>query len=96
MDDYIRREDVLKLEKTIHLDSIGYSHRSIDPTEVKIIKSADVRPEVRGKWIKHDKYLQYCSICMYMVRGSASEEAIKEFKYCPNCGAENWGEKDGE
>ena len=46
---------------------------------IKSIPAADVRPVVRGKWIKI-KYRSICRDCSF--RGFAS------WNFCPNCGAD--------
>ena len=48
------------------------------------IPAADVRPVVRGKWIKParvpDSMLDECSVCGF-------DTGAYTFNFCPNCGA---------
>lgn len=56
----------------------------------------DVRENVRGEWIKHDIYQGIvpwghdCSVCGHWF--VVGEEKIKDYKFCPNCGADMRGE----
>lgn len=55
--------------------------------------TADVVERKRGKWIE-DGYRDYpcvCSVCG--IRQSIKAKFL--FSYCPNCGADMRGEKDG-
>lgn len=58
------------------------------------IPLADVRPVVRGRWIrKHDDvcYWSECSICgEYPPKNRYGQEWLSDF--CPNCGADMRGE----
>lgn len=63
--------------------------RAVSPTDVVIgLPSADVRENVRGKWIDVDPYgdsgLAFkCSEC--------EKISIRDTNYCPNCGADMRG-----
>ena len=52
----------------------------------------DVRENVRGEWIKHNIYHgsipwgHDCSVCGHWF--VVGEEKIKDYKFCPNCGAD--------
>ena len=52
---------------------------------LKAIPAADVRPMVRGRWIKPtrvpDSMLDECSVCGF-------DTGAYTFNYCPNCGAD--------
>ena len=58
-------------------------------------KAADVRENVRGEWIKGGEQPYFrkhfdivvCSIC--------NKRGEKRWKFCPNCGADMRGDKDG-
>lgn len=72
---------------------------------VQIIPSDDVRPVVRGRWIKSHAIVgidaktcdvkigetDKCSEC-----GEEFVRPIKEYKFCPNCGADMRGESGSE
>lgn len=93
MDEYIKREQALKL-----LESAQAWNWSMDTLydEMKDLPSADVAPVVHGRWegwttpafyglddfgepIYRDATFYRCSIC-------GRKSAIKE-KFCPSCGA---------
>ena len=93
MDEYIKREQVLKL-----LESAQAWNWSMNTLydEMKDLPSADVAPVVHGRWegwitpafyglddfgepIYRDATFYRCSIC-------SRKSAIKE-KFCPSCGA---------
>lgn len=69
---------------------------------VQIIPSADVRPVVRGRWIKQDDDPLdgnfYCSACHSGIDiATGSETPIdREMFYCPSCGADMRGESGSE
>lgn len=91
--------DADKLEKdgwmlvrtySINPQRICHESKSIDE-----IPHADVRENVRGKWsLVTDRYgingesVWKCSAC--------SEMTISKGDFCPNCGADMRGEKDGK
>lgn len=76
--------DYISREAAIDAVDVGNLHRGIVNALQEIISdipAADVRPVVRGHWIKRkgwDKYV--CSEC------SNEEKAVRNF--CPNCGAD--------
>ena len=53
--------------------------------KIETIPAADVRPAVRGKWIKPtrvpDSMLDECSVCGF-------DTGAYTFNFCPNCGAD--------
>jgi hypothetical protein len=53
--------------------------------QIEAIPAADVRPVVRGKWIKPtrvpDSMLSECSVCGF-------DTGAYTFNFCPNCGAD--------
>lgn len=91
--------DALKLVRDMAKDDVSDSLK---------IPSADVRENVRGKWIddrgnivpfeenEEDPYCPrwscYCSVCGEWL--TASNEYAVTGKYCPNCGADMRGESD--
>ena len=50
----------------------------------------------KGKWVCGDDMFEYaiCTSCQWD-SGEAWEYALKNFNFCPNCGAEMKGEEDG-
>ena len=61
--------------------------------------TADVKPVVRGKWIKHNEVKVFingesstggvmCSACGYKTHNKAHTQIGCPFNFCPNCGAE--------
>lgn len=68
---------------------------------IRSIRPADVRPAVRGRWVKSHAIVgidtktcdvkigetDKCSVC-----GEEFVRPIKEYKFCPNCGADMRGE----
>lgn len=57
---------------------------------IKSVPTADVRENVRGKWIDKSKgvlIVKQCSVCDWQVD--------YKFPFCPYCGANMRGEKDG-
>lgn len=101
MDDYIKRKDALKW---IVIDGGAscseYSDCEYKDTDkacsdclyadVNKIPAADVRKNVRGEWkqIGNGDFYK-CSIC------SCGAQYGHYANFCPNCGAEMRGEKDG-
>ncbi len=89
MDEYIKREQVLKL-----LESAQAWNWSMNTLydEIQALPAEDVAPVVHGRWIEvNPAYGIYeCSVC-----GSADENCsdyygehnVKRQGYCPNCGA---------
>ena len=54
-----------------------FAHASVIEENLRAIPAADVRPVVRGKWIK----IKYRSICR-----DCSFHGFASWNYCPNCG----------
>lgn len=80
-DEYIKREDAI----------VAYEKASINTERLKAIPAADVRPVVRGRWVKSKMsawgYRQWyeCSECGEPVFPSYGHPARTNF--CHNCGA---------
>ena len=81
MAEYIERKaflDAIERMKPYHQDADDIAEM------LQNLPAADVRPVVRGKWIKI-KYRSICRDCSF--RGFAS------WNFCPNCGADMREEK---
>lgn len=106
MDEYIKRKDA----KKAILDACGCDYRCMAETEcngmcdihagivwgaVDNIPAADVRENVRGKWIfeKGDGMTcddgWYCSNCKHGFHTNVPY--FSEYNFCPNCGADMKG-----
>lgn len=97
MSRYYSHETIRDNAKDVTLEN-GVKHRCIDPDALLDIEPADVRENVKGRWIKeikhykddeqeYDYYDIYCSAC-----GGKPEKAWHLTNYCPNCGADMRGE----
>lgn len=90
-DDLVRRDDILKLKRTLYRVRYGTGYQSIEDTEavevddIESIPAVDVRPVVWGKWeyIGGYGYQYRCSNCIKCVE--------RKTVYCPNCGADMRG-----
>ena len=85
----IDADELLTHEVTIHVEEVGYSHRSIDPYWVETAPTIEAELRKHGRWeaIWHSifkAYLPTCSEC-----GGISP--IK-YKYCPYCGSQMFDE----
>ncbi len=56
--------------------------------------TADVRPNVRGNWVKLYAGNYKCSECGDWWSND-DNEMVEDFKFCPNCGADMRGEQEG-
>lgn len=64
--------------------------QNIDAIQMSAIENAqtiDAVPVKHGKWIHNDEWWEF--ICTSCRRGIGN---IKEYKYCPNCGAKMDGD----
>lgn len=100
MPEYIKREDVQNMLDNAQIitdaegEYFGYCTEEVD---INSIPAADVRENVRGKWLTYlgdeiqldskgrSQYECYCSVCGDFL--SASDEYSCRGYYCPNCGA---------
>ena len=77
MAEYIEREAAINC-CTFGRTSLGLI------SELRRIPAADVRPVVRGRWIRPtrvpDSMLYECSVCGF-------DTGAYTFNFCPNCGA---------
>lgn len=90
MDDLISRQAAIK---TV-LKNWGHSIPHLTD-ELNNIPPADVRENVKGKWIKRDqRYVGWisfeCSACGETLE--LDKATSDDFKYCPFCGADMRGE----
>jgi Lar family restriction alleviation protein len=56
-------------------------------------RRVDVAPVVRGEWIEHEDEME-CPQCGYF--WNYCDNDTERFNYCPNCGCDMRGERDGE
>lgn len=85
MDEYIKREQVLKL-----LESAQAWNWSMDMLhgEIQALPAEDVVPVVHGEWMRYSRTLwHYCSVCLEdaLMSKSTGTEVLSSF--CPHCGA---------
>lgn len=89
MSDYIEREAAIKavcdcVPHSCDISSCGFACSEADA--LSKLPAADVRPVVRGKWIKNGWSIR-CSECWHDMPFSVRN-------YCPNCGADMRGGED--
>ena len=100
MNDYISRQAAIELL----FNEDDYGKASIYTYDLESLPPADVRENVRGKWIDMDSDLEKyddirCSCCMHAFTVDAYHWTdigfIKDdLNFCPNCGADMRGESD--
>lgn len=83
--EYIKRDDVLKIISDVRLMSTGHTDNLSEVVEcISNLKAEDVAPVRHGKWIdmqvRHNHAL-ICSVCL------GDTGVLYEYKVCPNCGA---------
>lgn len=95
MDEYIKRSDVLALQRDLTFEGIKelrhYRVHHIDPTSVACIKSANVRHMDFGRWSckrtnEHDGDW-YCTACNHELTIYMGADRKDRYVYCPYCGA---------
>lgn len=72
----------------------GALHRCIDDIKILDLPTADVRENVRGKWVKVDEQPYFrkhfhkvcCSVCR--------KQGYDYWNFCPNCGADMRGDNN--
>ena len=95
MADYIKRDSVLQIisdAPRFYLNDMIRADAMRDC--VKRLLAADVRENVRGRWIEYNGLvsdLLVCSECERYFIGSGDEY---DYNFCPNCGADMRGETD--
>ena len=74
-----------------HMDDIVLSANDVCRI-VNNLPAADVRPVVRGRWIKRDNMPRMveckCSACGYSDYPAPNDRYWFERNFCPNCGAD--------
>ena len=102
-DEYIRREDAIKIAERYGLanGSVLGRHTGLADciaSEILSLPAADVAPVVHGKWVL-DRWPSWphreCSRCKIMIPRT-KEVADQYWQYCPNCGAKMDGGNEGE
>ena len=95
MDDYIKREEAIKIcnMPNYNIHDILFALKTIPG---KMIPAADVRENVRGEWVFEERANQHrCPVCGCDDYGECQQDGTVWFNnYCPNCGADMRGEKD--
>ena len=94
-DEYIRREDAIKIAERYGLanGSVLGRHTGLADciaSEISCLPAADVAPVVHGRWeivvgSNGNEYM-VCTCCR------VSQDLTGVFTYCPNCGAKMDGE----
>ena len=80
MAEYIEREAAVCIALgAAALGNTAFSDRFEIAARLRAIPAADVRPVVRGKWVRSGE-IMYCNNCKYI--------AFNPHKFCPNCGAD--------
>ena len=91
MPDYISREAANKAVCELCGTSEGTFCVRCDRNPLQAIPAADVKPVVRGKWIKKEPYEVWkCSVCemdnKYAYSYGDDDYELQDI-YCPQCGA---------
>ena len=79
MDEYIKRETLLRIAKKLQSDDAFGVVRLV--REIETMPSEDVVEAKEGRWKGAGLGDYYCSLCCSTYSGG------NEYKYCPNCGA---------
>ena len=102
-DEYIRREDAIKIAERYGLSNSSVLGRHTGladciASEILSLHAADVAPVVHEKWLL-DRWPSWphreCSRCKIMIPRT-KEVADQYWQYCPNCGARMDGGNEGE
>lgn len=93
MDDLISRQAALNCFHA-WIDKHGDVH---EPDEIPEYEMIEALPPIqpmrkKGKWIYNSPVTMKCDQCEYVVR----DWFVKQFRYCPSCGARMRGEKEIE
>ena len=82
MTEYIKREDLMERVGRWQLNT-----REAIAEMIMSVPSADVVERKRGEWFDRGSLSCRCSNC--------GCKSTKEYSFCPNCGSDNRGRKDG-
>lgn len=82
MTEYIRREDLMERVGRWQLNT-----REAIAEMIMSVPSADVVERKKGEWFDRGSLSCRCSNC--------GCKSTKEYSFCPNCGADMRGRKDG-
>ena len=102
-DEYIRREDAIKIAERYGLSNSSVLGRHTGladciASEILSLTAADVAPVVHEKWLL-DRWPSWphreCSRCKIMIPRT-KEVPDQYWQYCPNCGAKMDGGNEGE
>lgn len=99
MKDYVERETLIKEGWHLERQVYGNGYAAIEIKQLKDVPAADVKPVRHGRWkewwpgdcaliMTGEEMLWMCSECTAKFSDRSS--------YCPNCGADMRGERDGE
>lgn len=107
MDDYIRKDEAINLlehnDKVFHYadrDKENIVNDTINTLCRVLIemKSEDVQPVKRGRWIKQESFWNKntvkCSLCGNYLDMNGVNGGRSDANYCPNCGARMDGNKE--
>jgi hypothetical protein len=86
--EYIEREAA----KMAVVEAIGKGHSPFNA--IVMLPAADVRPVVRGKWIKYAPYNSDMMTCSECEKYWIFDGDQYDYHYCHNCGADMRGEQD--
>lgn len=102
MDEYISRNaainDLLGAPKKFDEDGYGWFLTTSVYATIEDVPAADVRPVVRGEWVKNEgRAGWHCSSCKvdnifaYSWNSNTGKNEFQD-NFCPNCGADMRGE----
>ena len=95
-DALIEKAYVMEYKDEWHMTKYG---EFVELADVENAPTADVRPNVKGKWIDGHRsrwdgtfhWYRYCDQCGYE---RDDDDPVHDSYFCPNCGAELRGEED--
>ena len=87
------KKEYIEKDKALAL-TMGYASPSMKAIHKRMesIEPADVKPIVRGEWVKVDDDLYWCSHCHSEI--AMQDIYITNCRYCPVCGAEMEGKDE--
>lgn len=96
--EYIEREALLKLQyNSSEMANVLFENMVVDVRDIENATAADVVEVRHGEWLHTDKAFSWhskdeCSECHYH---NAHRIDLSYYNYCPNCGADMRGGKNG-